>query len=186
MKKLLYCCLLFAALAGCTENIDTSARYVFKERTIASYLDDHPQFSEYVRLLKEQRVSDVSETSVYQLMTAYGYYTCFAPTNDAIQLYLDSLVIKEIIPTASWDAFPTERAKDSIRSVIVLNSILDGTKQEMKFITAEFPKTNEEFSINTMADRKISVTYDKKDLDSCLIDGICPVSKHNRDIEAIN
>lgn len=175
-----------AAFVGCTETIDTSARYVFRERTIASYLADHPQFSEYVKLLKEQRVSEVSETSVYQLMTAYGYYTCFAPTNEAIQLYLDSLVIKEIIPTASWDAFPNERTKDSIRSVIVLNSILDGTKQEMKFITAEFPKTNEEFSISTMADRKISVTYDKKDLDSCLIDGICPVSKRNRDIEAIN
>jgi len=186
MKKLLFCCLLMAAFVGCTETIDTSARYVFRERTIASYLADHPQFSEYVKLLKEQRVSEVSETSVYQLMTAYGYYTCFAPTNDAIQLYLDSLVIKEIIPTASWDAFPNERTKDSIRSVIVLNSILDGTKQEMKFITAEFPKTNEEFSISTMADRKISVTYDKKDLDSCLIDGICPVSKRNRDIEAIN
>ena len=186
MKKLLFCCLLMAAFVGCTETIDTSARYVFRERTIASYLADHPQFSEYVKLLKEQRVSEVSETSVYQLMTAYGYYTCFAPTNEAIQLYLDSLVIKEIIPTASWDAFPNERTKDSIRSVIVLNSILDGTKQEMKFITAEFPKTNEEFSISTMADRKISVTYDRKDLDSCLIDGICPVSKRNRDIEAIN
>ena len=186
MKKLLFCCLLMAAFVGCTETIDTSARYVFRERTIASYLADHPQFSEYVKLMKEQRVSEVSETSVYQLMTAYGYYTCFAPTNEAIQLYLDSLVIKEIIPTASWDAFPNERTKDSIRSVIVLNSILDGTKQEMRFITAEFPKTNEEFSISTMADRKISVTYDRKDLDSCLIDGICPVSKRNRDIEAIN
>ena len=163
-----------------------SARYVFRERTIASYLDDHSQFTEYVRLLKEQKVSDVSETSVYQLMTAYGYYTCFAPTNDAIQLYLDSLVIKGIIPEAHWDAFPDVRSKDSIRSIVVLNSILDGTKFEKTFHTSDFPKTNEEFSINTMADRKISVTYSKEDLDSYNIDGICPVSRNNRDIEAIN
>ena len=175
-----------AIFVGCTEDVDTSARYVFRERTIASYLEDHEQFSEYVRLLKEQKVSDVSETSVYQLMTAYGYYTCFAPTNDAIQKYLDSLVIKGIIPEADWNSFPDERTLDSIRSVLVLNSILDGTKQEKTYITPEFPKTNEEFDINTMADRKISVTYDKKDLDSCSIDGICPVSKKNRDIEAIN
>lgn len=178
-------CLLFV-LSACHEQIDTSARYVFTERTIASYLDDHAQFSEYVRLLKEQPVSDVSKTTVYQLMTAYGYYTCFAPTNEAIQKYLDSLVIKGIIPEADWDAFPSERARDSVRAVIVLNSILDGTKQEMTYITAEFPKTNEEFSINTMADRKISVTYYKQDLDSMSIDGICPISKKNRDIEAIN
>ena len=178
--------LAVAIFVGCTEDVDTSARYVFRERTIASYLEDHEQFSEYVRLLKEQKVSDVSETSVYQLMTAYGYYTCFAPTNDAIQKYLDSLVIKGIIPEADWNSFPDERTLDSIRSVLVLNSILDGTKQEKTYITPEFPKTNEEFDINTMADRKISVTYDKKDLDSCSIDGICPVSKKNRDIEAIN
>ena len=173
-------------IVGCTEEVDTSARYVFTERTIASYLDDHQQYSEYVRLLKEQKVSDVSETSVYQLMTAYGFYTCFAPTNEAIQLYLDSLVIKRIIPEANWDAFPDERTRDSIRAVIVLNSILDGTKQMMAFFSADFPDTNEEFEINTMADRKISVTYYKQDPDSMSIDGICPVSKINRDIEAIN
>ena len=173
-------------IVGCTEHIDTSARYVFKERTIASYLTSHEQYSEYVRLLKEQKVSDISETSVYQLMTAYGYYTCFAPTNDAIQLYMDSLVIKGIIPQATWDAFPDDRARDSIRAVIVLNSIIDGTKYERTFITAEFPKTNEEFEINTMADRKISVTYYRNNLDSCSIDGICPISLTNRDIETIN
>lgn len=186
-RKWIWLCLgLVTLLTACHEDIDTSARYVFTERTIASYLDDHAQFSEYVRLLKEQPVSDVSKTSVYQLMTAYGYYTCFAPTNDAIQMYLDSLVIKGIIPEASWDAFPSERARDSVRAVIVLNSILDGTKQERTYISAEFPKTNEEFAINTMADRKISVTYYKQDLDSMSIDGICPVSKKNRDIETIN
>lgn len=186
-RKWIWLCLgIVTLLTACHEEIDTSARYVFTERTIASYLDDHAQFSEYVRLLKEQPVSDVSKTTVYQLMTAYGYYTCFAPTNDAIQLYLDSLVIKGIIPEASWDAFPSERAKDSVRAVIVLNSILDGTKQQKTYISAEFPKTNQEFEINTMADRKISVTYYKQDLDSMSIDGICPVSKKNRDIEAIN
>ena len=189
MKKLYYsfCILLFLALVGCTEEIDTSARYVYTERTIAGYLDEHSQFSEYVRLMKEQKVSDVSETSVYQLMTAYGYYTCFAPTNEAIQLYLDSLVIKGIIPQANWDTFPDERTKDSIRSVVVLNSILDGTKYMKTYFTAEFPRTNEEFAVNTMADRKISVAYpSKNDPDSLCIDGICPVSKTNRDIEAIN
>ncbi|MBO7472192.1 MAG: fasciclin domain-containing protein [Bacteroidaceae bacterium] len=186
-RKWIWLCLgIVTLLTACHEEIDTSARYVFTERTIASYLDDHAQFSEYVRLLKEQPVSDVSKTTVYQLMTAYGYYTCFAPTNDAIQLYLDSLVIKGIIPEASWDAFPSERARDSVRAVIVLNSILDGTKQQKTYISAEFPKTNQEFEINTMADRKISVTYYKQDLDSMSIDGICPVSKKNRDIEAIN
>lgn len=177
---------LFLA-TSCTETIDTSARYVFKERTIAGYLSEHQQFSEYVRLLKEQKVSDISETSVYQLMTAYGAYTCFAPTNDAIQLYLDSLCIKGIIPEPSWEAFPSEHLVDSIRYVIVMNSLLDGKDADRKtFTVSEFPDDNEEFSLNTMADCKISVTYDPKDPDICRIDGICPVSLTNRDIECLN
>ena len=172
---------------SCTEDIDTSARYVFKERTIASYLTSHDQFSEYVRLLKEQKVSEVSETSVYQLMTAYGAYTCFAPTNDAIQLYLDTLCIKGVIPEPSWEAFPNERLVDSIRYVIVMNSLIDGKDANRKtFPVSEFPDNNEEFSLNTMADCKLSVLYSKNDPDSCYIDGICPVSVRNRDIECLN
>ena len=132
--------LLVLLVSGCKEDIDTSSRYVFSTRTIASYLEAHEQFSEYVRLLKEQRISSLSESTVYQLMTAYGSYTCFAPTNDAISLYMDSLVIKGILPEPSWDAFPTERCRDSIREVIVYNSILDGTKQDIKYYSAEFPR----------------------------------------------
>lgn len=182
----LLCFMLLALLFSCKENIDTSNRYVFRERTIASYLTSHEQFSDYVKLLKAQKISDLSETSVYQLMTAYGAYTCFAPTNEALQLYLDSLVIKEIIPIASWDSFPSTHVLDSVRRVVVMNSILDGTKIDKVFPMAEFPQNNEEFSVNTMEDRKISATYAKNNPDSCFIDGICPVSLTNRDIEAIN
>ena len=182
----LLCFMLLAMLFSCKENIDTSNRYVFRERTIASYLTSHEQFSDYVKLLKAQKISDLSETSVYQLMTAYGAYTCFAPTNEALQLYLDSLVIKEVIPIASWDSFPSTHVLDSVRRVVVMNSILDGTKIDKVFPMAEFPQNNEEFSVNTMEDRKISATYSKNNSDSCFIDGICPVSLTNRDIEAIN
>lgn len=172
---------------SCSEYIDTSARYVFKERTIGSYLAAHDQFSEYVRLCKEQKVSELSETSIYQLLTAYGAYTCFAPTNDAIQLYLDTLCIKGIIPEPSWDAFPNERILDSIRYVIVMNSLLDGKDANRKmFPVGEFPDNNEEFSLSTMADCKISVIYARNNPDSCLIDGKCLVSTTNRDIECLN
>ena len=55
MKKIIPLCMTLLILIGCKEEVDTSARYVFTERTIASYLDDHQQYSEYVRLLKEQQ-----------------------------------------------------------------------------------------------------------------------------------
>ncbi len=177
---------IVAALSSCQENIDTSARYVFKEYTVASYLETHEQFSEYVRLMKEQKASDITETSVYQLLSAYGNYTCFAPTNEGIQKYLESLVEKKIIAEPSWDAFTSEKVRDSIRYVIVMNSILDGKSAQKTYYVGDFPNDNEEFATSTMADCKISVTYDKNNRDICYIDSVCMVSTTNREIECIN
>ena len=53
MKRICLLATLMALLmSGCKEDIDMSSRYVFSIRTIASYLESHEQFSEYVRLLK--------------------------------------------------------------------------------------------------------------------------------------
>ena len=38
-------------LMGCNEEVDTSARYVFADETIKSYLEKHEHYSEYVKLL---------------------------------------------------------------------------------------------------------------------------------------
>ena len=76
--------LLTVVLVSCKENIDKTARYVFMDETIASYLQKHAQYSEYYRLLGQVKVSDLSETRIRQLLSARGHYTVFAPTNDAI------------------------------------------------------------------------------------------------------
>ena len=81
MKKLF---LIFSvvALIGCTEDIDTSNRYVFKEQTAMGYLQKHAEdYSTYVDLLYKIPVSSVSKNTVGQLLSARGHYTIFAPTN---------------------------------------------------------------------------------------------------------
>ena len=87
LKLYLTLCLL-PMLLCCTENIDTSARYVFTDETAISYLEKHSQFSEYVNLLHLVPVSSVTETTLSQLLGARGHYTVFAPTNEAIQAYI--------------------------------------------------------------------------------------------------
>ncbi len=145
---------------GCTESIDNSARYVFKESTVDTYLQKHEQYSEYYKLLKMIPVSQMTKTSVQQLMTARGNYTVFAPTNEAIQLYLDSLVADEIIPRASWDAFTDSVVLDSIRKVIVYNSIIDSGDDYRAFETSDFPtQEGSEIAMANMYDRKLNVSY---------------------------
>ena len=84
-------------LCSCTEDVDTSARYVFSEYTIASYLEKHEVYSQYLELTKLVPVSGRSRSSVYQLLTARGNYTCFALTNEAIDEYLQDLVDQGLI-----------------------------------------------------------------------------------------
>ena len=187
------------ALAGaltfqsCKEQIDTSARYVFSEETISSYLEKHPEdYSEYFALLGQVNISPVSASTVLQLMSARGNFTCFAPTNQAIHDYLDSLVARGLISEPRWEAFTDSTIKDSIRQVIVYNSIIDGGGVDSNgdrtyYETNNFPQNNnEEFSSPTLSDRKLSVYRSENDPDSIFINGNVAVSIRNRDIPAIN
>ena len=191
MKRIAYIFVVVLALilTGCSEQVDTSARYVFKEEIVAGYLEKHEQYSEYCKLLKQVPVSMVSNTTVFQLLSARGKYTVFAPTNDAIQLYLDSLVKKDLIPEASWDAFTDSLKLDSVRKVIVYNSIIDGGDDNEPLEVNNFPErsgssSTAEIEIANMNDRKLVVTY-TSDPDSILIND-CMIDRVNHDILAIN
>lgn len=176
---------MLVLLAACTENIDTSARYVFQTKTITEYLEEKDYYSEYVRLLGEMKLSNYSETTLKQLLSARGHYTVFAPTNDAIQLYLDSLFRKGIISEASWEGFKEQSTLDSIRRVIVFNSILDSGDQPAYDIS-DFPENEHEFSLANMNNRKLRIFYGQFDLDSISIDGVATISKKNRGIVLSN
>ncbi len=180
---------------GCTEKIDTSDRYTFTEETISSYLEKHEDYSEYYRLLGKVKISSRSESTVKQLLSARGNYTVFAPTNEAIQLYLDSLYAKQLISEPTWEGFDDEAILDSIEKIIVYNSIIDGGDDTEAYQTGDFPNDTEEFLLANMNDRKLTVNYGN-DPDSIYINGTkdddgnvlngCRMDLKNRDIEAIN
>lgn len=69
------------ALSSCQEHIDEGARFTFVGNTIASYLQDNEEFTSFVDILSRG-------DNCLGLMKAYGEYTCFAPTNKAIEDFL--------------------------------------------------------------------------------------------------
>lgn len=187
-NKLLALCLVtsFLLLFACSEEIDMSNRYTFTGETVISYLQQQPQFSEYVALLGETPISKVSSSTVAQLLSARGHFTCFAPTNDAIHEYLDSLQRKGLTSDGTWEGFHTERARDSIKQVIVYNSIIDGGNTTT-YTTGDFPYEDRgEFALPNMNDRKLYVTRSDFNTDSIFINGEVPIDLRMRDIETIN
>ena len=182
---------LFFIICSCTEDIDTSARYVFSEYTVASYLEAHEDYSQYVALMKKVPVSGRSRSSVYQLMTARGNYTCFALTNKAINAYLEDLVAQGLISEPSWDAFTDSTKLDSIRKVVVQNTIIDGEDMESQRYTISLittignGKENAEFPLPTIYDHKLTVSTKSK-IDTLYLDKECPIDPINCDIPVIN
>lgn len=191
-SSLMLCLAIFAmalAVTSCKENIDTSARYVFKFNTILSYLEKHEAYSEYVDLLNKVAVSEISDTKVASLMSARGHYTCFAPSNEAIHKYLEELYQKDstLMTHPSWDGFTDSAKLDSIRKIIVFNSIIDGGLESEAYTTAEFPVDDKaEFVMGCLNDKKLAVHYIKNQPDSIYINMDCPISVTQRDIICLN
>ena len=179
--------LLFMAYS-CSEKIDESSRYVFKYETILSYLQKHDAYHDYAELLNKVNIGKYSSSKVGQLMSARGNYTVFAPTNKAIQDYLETLVDEGLISEPSWDAFTDSVKLDSIRKVIVFNSIIDGGDETNNYYYVhDFPEVNQgEFILGNLFDRKLSVYRFAEDPDSLCINGDCPVSRLQRDILCTN
>lgn len=185
MKRFFFITLAMVLFISCTEEIDTSSRYVFIDKTITQYLESKDYYSDYVKLLSEVPVSDFSKTTLKQLLSARGHYTVFAPTNDAINIYLDTLCAQGLITEPSWDGFTSQRDKDSISRVIVFNSILDSGDQQA-FDVMDFPDHEHEFGQANMNDRKLRVFYGTEDPDSISINGTVLVNKKNRGITLTN
>jgi uncharacterized surface protein with fasciclin (FAS1) repeats len=184
-------CIIFVtavlSLIGCTEQVDESNRYVFKEETLISYMEKHADtYSEYLDVLKNTPVSEISHSTIYQLLTARGNYTVFAPTNEAMHQYMQDLVEEGLITEPSWDSFTKETIRDSIRKVIAYSSIIDGGDYQ-SYETHTFPtQNNGELQLGNLRDRKLTVRYVETSPDSIYMNYDCPMSIKNRDIPAIN
>ncbi len=172
------------ALWGCKEQVDESARYVFRDITVADYLMRHEQYSEYCSLMERTPVSIVSGTTVKQLLTARGHYTVFAPTNEAIQAYLQEMYERHVISEPSWEGFPDSIRRDSVQQLLVKSSIIDSGDDGEILQTWDFPTSqNAEILRPNMYDRHLTVAYGKADeiwVNGAKIDSI------NHDILTLN
>lgn len=82
-------------LASCSEEPDGSNLFSTDDKTIAELLREQPELSAFYRIL------EIGGFDKY--MGTYGDYTCFAPLNDGVSTYIDSLYYD--------DSYLTSKAK---------------------------------------------------------------------------
>ena len=153
MKSYIFLALALMALmmGSCKENIDESDLYTFTGEMMIDHFANSPDtFSYYYQILGIVHPSKKSESTMKELLSARGNYTCFAPTNEAIQSYLDSLYEIGILESGSVDDIT-----DSVAEAIVFNSIIDNGDNSA-YASTDF---QDPMPTNNMNDRPIRISY---------------------------
>lgn len=156
-------CLGLLVFSGCREEINKDDLYTFTGETVESFLEKNDSlYSHYVDLLNVVRLSDRTQSTVSKLLSSYGNYTCFAPTNDAIKEFLDSAYVQGRFNTNDFtvlldSAKAGKHLGDSLAKVIVYNSIIN-CGNSTAYETAVFPTDNGVFALPNMNDRYLTAT----------------------------
>ncbi len=138
------------AVTSCSDEVDESDLYTFTGNTVTSYFEENADvYSDYAYILTKVMLSAKSSSTISALLSARGNYTVFAPTNDAVQSYLDS-----IYTTTGYDI---TQIPDSTAEEIARNSIIDNEDEDAymstDFQTGALETTN-------MNDRFITISFD--------------------------
>lgn len=83
MKILKYMFLCAAGLMGfaaCSDDMDSEHYYTFTGEMMSDYITSRPQYSDFATVVERAELMD--------LLSTYGHYTCFLPSNQAIGEFL--------------------------------------------------------------------------------------------------
>ncbi len=147
---------LFAGVSftGCDDTINQENRFTFKGELISNYLENNPEkFSSFTTILSKAKIGKKASGSLLKTLSTYGSYTCFAPTNEAIDKYLQEQYDRSLDGLNTGITSPyLEDLTDSMATEIAKNHII-----EMGYMTTEISEGA--FPMNTMNQRFTTVEW---------------------------
>lgn len=143
-----------AMMTGCVEDVPMENRFTFKGELISTYLENNPErFSSFTTILSKARIGKKASGNLLKTLSTYGSYTCFAPTNEAIDAYLQDQYEKYLEGERTGIHSPyLEDLTDSMATEIAKNHII-----EMGYMTTDINEGA--FPMNTMNRRFTTVEW---------------------------
>lgn len=145
---------LFAGstFTGCRDEIEESSRFTFTGELIADHLKNNDKYSNFCKILEQAKIGKKAGSMLTTLST-YGKYTCFAPTNEAIENYINEKYNEymesveqnkldpsiKIVNTGITSPYLDELS-DSMAAVIAKNHILEDKLSTIEVGDGAFPK----------------------------------------------
>ena len=148
-------CVSGCLATSCIEDIPEENRFTWTGELIATYLEKQPEkYSKFITILKKANISKKAESSLFKTLSTYGSYTCFAPTNAAIDKYLEEMCQNpEESKITSTDV---ELLSDSVATEIAKNHIIEKGYKVDETSEGNFPK-------NTMNRRSVTLKVTQGD-----------------------
>ena len=148
--------LLAMTIASCEDEISMTNRFTFKGELISTYLKNNPdRFSKFVYILEKAKMGKSKETSgsLFVTLSTYGTYTCFAPTNEAVDTFLKIQYQKYLDGERTGIVSPNlEDLSDSMALEIAKNHVIEMGYKIIDINEGAFP-------MNTMNRRFTTVEW---------------------------
>ena len=129
------------ALVSCSDDPGVENYYTSSKEYASDYLQNRSQYSEFVEVL-QRATGEKDALRLVDMLGTYGSYTVFAPTNDAINMFLASKGVGSVSELSKEDC-----------DTIALNSII-----EQAFFTTDV--SNDTYSKTNMLDQFLTITTD--------------------------
>ena len=158
-----------STFTSCQQEIDEESRFTFTGQLIATHLKNNPEkYSNFCQILDQAKIGKKAGSMLTTLST-YGSYTCFAPTNEAIDRYIqekyneykasvDSNKVNPdyVIVNTGITSPRLEDLSDSMATVIAKNHIIEQGFTTIEVGNGAFPK-------KTMNRRSVMLGWDNDD-----------------------
>ena len=130
---------------SCKEDLSESDYAIAEKQTITDYLSENDDFSLFKAVLDRVPLGRKEGASpLSAVLSGRGNYTVFAPSNDAINAYLQSLGLTSV-----------DQLDDEQASLIACSCIIDNG-DESAYESAEFPTSVAAFGKSDLNDRTIT------------------------------
>jgi len=125
-RSLQFILLLFISMLtlfeSCNSDDVKGSLYTFQDQTMGQYLQSKPElYSEFCRVL--------DTTNVMGLLKSYGIYTCFAPDNEAMKAFYQSMGRPDL----------SDFSMDSIKQIAYDHLVLDWSVSSIDFSDGQLP-----------------------------------------------
>lgn len=145
--------LLISLFWGCLDSDDVGDNFVtFEGKVISTYLEENPEiFSDFTEML--------IKVEAFELLKSYGKYTCFIPTNEAVQNYytqrntsLENLTKKELKELVFYHLIDGEKnkSKNYFSRDFIIGSI-DTQNMVGRYIYTSFEPQSASWIVNNSA-----------------------------------